>query len=280
MNFYSHEKVADRVYVVTENYSKEERITMGVFVGGERVLVIDSGLGICGDLRKYIESFVGTEKPMLCMCTDGHTDRVGGAMLFDEAYLNHLDYEKFKSSAFDMSHRLKAVDQFTHHKKEIVDYCDEVKVDNSHSSFLDIKDGDMFHLGGMRIEVIGLPGHSAGTLAYMSRKDKTIFVGDALDTETSLLDLDREGLIAYRDTLNRFVSMLEEDINIYSGHSTIPKTIKIAQNIAQACEEITTGQVAGDLPVKTPLADRDTRMHFVNNTCVIYNHDLLGNKEN
>lgn len=276
LKFFSHEKISDRVYVVTENYATASRFTIGVFVGAERILVIDCGLGMCGNLRKYIESFAGTEKPMFCICTDGHTDRVGGAYLFDEAYLNRQDYEKFAASSLDLEHRIKAMEDFTGHNEKAIEYCKELIEDNSDVVFKDIKDDDMFHLGGIRIEIIGMPGHSRGCICVMSRRDKIAFCGDAINTDITLFDLDREGLLAYSDTLNRFLSIVDdEDMNIYSGHKSVPMKVNVVKNLALACEEIANGKTYGDVPANTPFKDREMKVHYVNNVSVTYNADAV-----
>lgn len=79
MNFLSHEQFSDRLIILTEGYSMVHRFTIGCIIGDEKILVIDSGLGMHRELRHYIENLVGTDKPILCACTHGHLDHVGSA---------------------------------------------------------------------------------------------------------------------------------------------------------------------------------------------------------
>lgn len=278
LNFYSHERVSERVVVVTEGYSMVHRFTIGVVVGNEKVLVIDSGLGMDADLRSYIEKIVGREKPMLCSCTHGAIDHAGAACLFDEAYLNERDYPMLPS-AFDRARRLRDLGAFSLFNNEVVEYGRAHMLDNSQSVFKPVDEGDVFDLGGISVEPIRTPGHSKGHLAYFIRQEKIAFGGDGINVDTHIKKLDRQGLLDYRDMLYRFLSITGEDIRIYAGHLNRPHRANVPRNLALACEEVASGQTAGDPPGETIFLEKAgnpaMRMHYHGNSCIIYDSSLM-----
>ena len=278
LNFYSHEKASERVYVVTEGYSMVHRFTIGVIVGDKKVLVIDSGLGMSGDLRKYIETFVGTDRPMICACTHGAIDHAGAACLFDEAYLNNRDHHKLPS-AFDRERRIRDLGAFSLFNDEVIEYGRKHMVDNTKTVFKDIDEGDVFDLGGITVEPIRTPGHTMGHLAYYIRQDNIAFCGDAINVDTHIKKLDRMGILAYRDMLHRFLTITGEDVTIFAGHLNRPLKANVPKNLAIACEEVANDMTEGDPPGETIFIEKAgnpaIRMHYCNNCCIVYNSSLM-----
>lgn len=278
INFYSHEKLTDRIYVVTENYSMVHRFTIGVIAGDEKIMVVDSGLGMDGDLRKYIEGIVGTEKPMICVCTHGAIDHAGAACLFDEAFLNPRDYHMLES-AFDPERRKRDLSAFSLFNKEVMAYGAKHMIDNRGSKFTPVDEGDEFDLGGIKVYPIRTPGHSQGHLTYYIPSAKIAFVGDAINADTHIKKLDNQGLLEYRDMLHRFASIVGDDITLYAGHLNRAHKINVVHNLAAACEDVAEGRTAGDPPGETIFLEKagnpHMRMHYNGNSCIIYNASLL-----
>ena len=64
LSIFTHEKITARLFLVTEGYAGG-RMVMGLVDGDESALLIDSGLGMTGELREYIEGIIG-KKPIVC----------------------------------------------------------------------------------------------------------------------------------------------------------------------------------------------------------------------
>jgi len=274
LNFFSHEKKTDRLYIVTENCSMVHRITIGVAVGDEKILVIDTGLGMTGSLRDYIEGFAGIGKPIICACTHGHPDHVGCAIQFDEAYLSSLDYKMLENYSLNTQQRFSDLEAWSLGNHEVEAYCREHYIENMGTVFKDVNDGDVFELGGVRIEAIAVPGHSEGSIAYFNRDEKYVFTGDAISTDVHLEELNLKGLLKYRDTINRFISIVGEDVRIYPTHLPTSVDINIAKLVAKACEEAAKGNIQNDPPgepiMKAIGNNPVNRMHFAGNVCIAY----------
>ena len=280
MNFLSHEQFSDRLFILTEGYSMVHRFTIGVVVGDKKILVIDSGLGMHGDLRRYIENLVGTDKPILCACTHGHLDHVGSACLFDEAYCSLKDFAPGKNDPFDPIRRYCDVVDFSLESNLVSDYCKKHMIRDNRVQFRDIQDGDVFDLGGVQIEAIAVPGHSDGSMAFYNREENYCFTGDAINTDTHLKRMDLEGFKAYKKTMENFISRVNENVTIYPAHLPLPMTIDVAKNLVAICDDLIDGNVDRDPPAEgifhSRKNDRNIRGHYINNTCIVYNRRLIG----
>ena len=279
LNFYSHEKISSRLYIFTEGYSMVHRLTIGAVIGDEKILIIDAGLGADGGLRRYIEGVIGTRKPFICVCTHCHPDHVGSAKLFDEAYCSHLDWPLLSDYALNKQQRLNVLKAFALNNPEVLGYCKECIIENSDSMFMDIKHGDVFDLGGVKIEAIAVPGHTNGSMVFFNREEKYVFTGDAVNTDVHLKKLNCEGFKEYINTLKRFISIVGDDVRIHPAHLPLAMDIEIAKNLIVVCEDLVAEKITGDPPGETIFEDRKNnpsiRMHYYNNTCVVYNKDLI-----
>lgn len=285
VNMFSVKQVLKDTYVVTENYLPGHRCVCGVIVGAERVLVIDAGLGMGGDLRRFVESFVGTGKPIFLICTHGHTDCIGGAALFDEAYLCHKDLPMVKDS-LNQDFVLRQMNGWTNNIPELEAQAKLMAQDLSKVQFKDLHEGDHFHLGGVHVGIMMIPGHTDGSIAVRVTREGVqtmTFVGDAFSAEMNHLHrMNRSELLEYRDRLQKFLRRLYHDEPIYSAHMPVPVGISVGEDIAKACEEVALGRFTEHdapfdfgWPKKEGQKAPDLRVHFVNNNYIVYNRDLM-----
>ena len=283
MNFLSHEQFSDRLIILTEGYSMVHRFTIGVIIGDEKIMVIDSGLGGYAYLRSYIENLVGRDKPIICACTHGHLDHVGSACLFDEAYCSLKDFGPGKNDPFDPMRRYCDIIDFSLESNLVMDYCKTHMLMDNRVDFKDIRDGDIFDLGGVRIEAIAVPGHSDGSMAFYNAAEKYCFTGDAVNTDVHLKRLNREGFRSYRQVMENFISRVDPDTTLYPAHLPLPMSMDIPRNLARISQELADGNVAVDPPAEgifhARKNDRNIRGHYYNNTCIVYNRGLISDEK-
>lgn len=281
LEFYSHEKWTDRIYTITVNPSMVNRITFMVIAGDERVLCIDSGHGIDLKLRPYIERLVGADKPILLACTHVGIDHGGGAIQFDEYYVHKADWPSIERS-LPRDKRLEDVQPFAIYNEEFYEYTKENLCEAPDPAKLrELKDGDVFDLGGIRVECIHTPGHTPGHMAFYCREANIAFTGDAMNVDTHLKKLNRQGFRDYADMLEDFMKKINEDTILFSSHLNRPNQLRVPRNIAAACREIAAGQTYGDPPGEAiqkhlpSFNNPDIKMHYHGNCCVVYNSAIL-----
>jgi glyoxylase-like metal-dependent hydrolase (beta-lactamase superfamily II) len=125
-----------------------------VLAGDDTALMIDTGYGVY-DIRAYAEKITGRSIPWAAN-THGHFDHAGGNGFFERAYMSaecdkiaRIPYPSFKGQVFKL------------------DYPSVI-----------VADGSVIDLGNRPLEVIAIPAHDPGSLAFLDKKERLLFVGD------------------------------------------------------------------------------------------------------
>jgi hydroxyacylglutathione hydrolase len=281
IDFLKHEKISDRFHVVRESFGHGVVFNVYIIIGDNKVAIIDSSIGATGGLRRYIETHVTDKRPMACYMTHGHLDHFGGAILFDEVYLNHREYPKVPWN-LNVPRRLSDLDVFADGNKEILDFCKEHYIHNENVSYRDVDDGDIIDLGGVRLEVIMLPGHSPGLLTYFNRADNYVIVGDSL-MKTNAGYTRCDDMPKSLEYLNRFIAMMPGNVVMYNGHEVETCSIDLAHTFKTSMEDIIAGRTQNDLPspawfsYRLPEDSKMKRMvHYVGNVGMAYDANRYG----
>lgn len=194
-SFFEIESVTDHVTRITDI----TRVSMFLAVGERGAVLIDTGTGI-GNLKEVIQSL--TDKPVKVLLTHGHLDHAFGASAFETIYMNPLDkwildehgdmqmrFDYAKNSPLPMGTKL-TTDMFAP-KPE-------------YDKMIALKDGDVFDLGGLMLEVYALPGHTPGSMAVLFKEDRLMLTGDACNPGTWIFAPGCPSVEEYRDTLVTF----------------------------------------------------------------------------
>lgn len=139
---------------------------MYLLVGSERALLIDTGYGE-GNIRQVVESI--TNKPVMVINTHGHFDHTGGNGWWDAAWMS-------EGAAADARVAFTPQQQSWYDGKPYKDYRIHI-----------VKEGDILDLGGVQVEVIGIPAHHEGSIALLDQTHRLLFVGDELESGQVLL---------------------------------------------------------------------------------------------
>jgi glyoxylase-like metal-dependent hydrolase (beta-lactamase superfamily II) len=104
-----------------------------------------------------------------------------------------------------------------------------------------ICDGDTFDLGGRRIEVIGVPGHTFGTIVLLERDTRTLYSGDACNVNTLLCLPGSASVEEYLESLGHLKSFAGAFDLLYGGHGSSPEQVSIVDEAIELCHEILAG---------------------------------------
>jgi glyoxylase-like metal-dependent hydrolase (beta-lactamase superfamily II) len=221
---YVYRKVSDRLYIIAEIHQPFPRDELtnpphtqqiGLVIGDQRAAVIDTGLGLA-DLRKFVSQF--TDLPVIVLSTHGHLDHVGANQLFDMSYIGKEDEATMLSSK--RADRLKGYAEFMAGNTAMIEFAGKSMVDDKPFKYGFVKDGDRIDLGGIEIEVIGFPGHTPGSMAYVERQHKVAFTGDSMLFRVLLSD--RAKLAQWADSVRNFAAKTQGIDTIINGHQWEP----------------------------------------------------------
>ena len=208
--------------------------------GDEAALLIDGLTGV-GSLRAFVREL--TERPVTLAVTHGHIDHVGAAWEYGEVFINPRDIPLMYSPMHsDVQSRLGFVGARDGRgpKRATEPTAADVPPARPVITY-PLREGDVFDLGGVRIEAIEVPGHTEGTLVFLDRAARVVYSGDACNLNT-LLNLPGSTSIArYKESLLHFKAYQGDFDVMYGGHGpvAVPKTI-IDDGIA-LCDRILAG---------------------------------------
>ncbi|HLN74418.1 MAG: MBL fold metallo-hydrolase [Methylococcaceae bacterium] len=159
--------------------------TMYIIEGTKKAMLIDTGTKC-----EKLDSIVGlvTKKPLYVVVTHAHGDHAGNIRYFKEIYLHQSDM-----SLLDPSYKGKV-------------------------NF--VKDGDVFDLGGKKIEVKHMPAHTPGSIVLIDKKAGNCYSGDAFGSNQVWLQLKPYSpMKTYIESCEKMEKLMDEGITkIYCGH--------------------------------------------------------------
>lgn len=199
-------KIANNTYMITEMMLFNSYL----FIGKERALLIDTGIGVRG-LSDEIKKL--TDKPLIVVATHSHMSSVGGAGEFDEVYIHKKDlkdasrYNKYKLRKLVF----KAVP--TSYILKLNSDC--LTAEKGRFTPLGKKQRE-FDLGGRKIKIIHTPSHTAGSCCFVD-SDTDITVTGHVTTPISVMVLPHATTVSrYAETFETLMKHLENRRN-YSG---------------------------------------------------------------
>lgn len=168
-------------------------------VGKEKAAVIDTMNGI-EDVHKAARTI--TDLPLILINTHGHCDHIFGNIYFDKAYINPID--------------IPLATQQTQHK-EFLELCEKTGL--SLPPFKPLADKDTIDLGGLTLEVIALPGHTAGGICLLLKEDRVLFTGDSINHHLWMQLDECLPLSKFYENLKRIAFVKDKADIILHGHA-------------------------------------------------------------
>lgn len=205
--------------------------------GRDRAVLLDTGFGF-GDLRGHVEGL--TRLPVSVVLTHGHVDHAGGTGQWQdqEVYLNERDWD-LVSWHSTLARRISDVREGPGGMPEGVTEADFVP--DHTGPWANVDEGDVFDLGGVRVEFVAVPGHTHGSLVPLVGADRVAIFGDACGEHTLCHFAEslpirgyRESLLHLREFEDRFDVVLRNH-----GEFSSPKSL-LARNI-MLCDRVLAG---------------------------------------
>ena len=170
-------------------------VFMDLIVGAHHALLFDTGYGF-GDLRGLVESI--TEKPLYVVNSHGHVDHACGNAQFGGAWIHPLDMDLCRE------HNGREMRMAELETAEVpMDFDLEAYLHLGTGELMPVGEGHIFDLGGMTLEVVHLPGHTAGSIGLYCPEKRLLYVGDAMNCFVWLFLPEAQSLDTYINTLHK-----------------------------------------------------------------------------
>lgn len=179
------------------------RVRQFLLTESGKALLIDTGFP---DSHVLSSVRAVTDAPVTVILTHGDPDHVGGLSDFDETYLHRGDWALAGGGPF----------------------CP-------------LQEGDVFSCGGYRLEVLEIPGHTAGSIALIDRKKRLLLPGDSVQKRGPIyLFGAHRNLERYLQSLRKLAALAGEIDTVLPCHGEAPisaayieKTLRDAEALAQ-----------------------------------------------
>lgn len=237
-NYFTCEKVSSRVtriFTITGE-------CVYLVEGKDKAVLIDTGTGI-GDLKTLVETM--TNKPLRVVLSHGHVDHVMGAANFDHIYMNVLDQvvlEEHQDVEFSKSYAKMVLGAQGNEIPE------EAYVPQKSLTYTNVLPGDVFDLGGLKLEICEGKGHTPGSITILLHEERLLFLGDACNPFTFLFDHHASDVTSYKKTLeilNEKTKGKYDKVLLSHGNGEGPK--EMIESVIAVCDEV-IHQKADDQP--------------------------------
>ncbi len=230
--FFKSKKLSKHITEITD-------ITMSRFFlieGAQKALLVDTGVGL-GAVKNYVDSL--TNLPYNVICTHGHVDHVGGAVCFDEIYLNEKDTDLLRFHT--------SIDMRFEYANNVAQELGLVKNENfpqgSVKKVKNISDGDIFDLGEVQAVIIASPGHTKGSVCVLIKQERAVVFGDTCNPLVYLFFEESCSVEQYKQSLLHIKEYDNMYDTVYKSHgpgAVIPKST--LDDCIEVCDDILQGK--------------------------------------
>ncbi|GHU71803.1 hypothetical protein FACS189450_08450 [Spirochaetia bacterium] len=262
--FFTPTQIADGTWQITGTAGENAYL----LEGKKSALLIDTLIG-AGNLKAFCREL--TDLPVTVAMTHGHADHTGGVYDFGACFIHPEDI------------RYMYTDTNVKHRKEFIDaryngasFVQEGDLTPPSPVWtFPIYNGSVFDLGDRRVEAVGVPGHSRGSLVFIDFNTRIAFLGDAVNSNTLLYLQDSTGIPEYQRGLTHFKARLQETGAVdtfWSGHGKKPLPMAIVDEALGLCNKILTG--TDDAEEVTGKGLRPVYYARRRNTCTEFNANI------
>lgn len=230
------------VYSIHEPHQWQEVISY-LIVGDDKAVMFDTGNGI-GDIRGVVDALI--DLPVVVINSHAHFDHVGGNHQFDTIVSidttygrEHANGQANEEVRLELSPEALCRDlpggttQDTH---VIHPYADKVTW---------VEDGHTIDIGGYKLEVRHLPGHSPGSVALLDRERGYLWTGDSYYPGPIWLLMAGTDFLAYRETIHGLAEMAPDFKHVFPAHNVLLDEPGVLLKARDAFEQIVGGELEG-----------------------------------
>jgi len=183
-------------------------------VGDKKALLFDTAYGV-GSLPAVIKEI--TDKPVDVVLGHAHLDHASGAYQFKEAWLHEADFELCRIHTSE-EYRIRGLQDLKNSGAVIPnDFNQDEYIKAGTGNLKKLEPGKIFDLGGIHFEVIGMGGHTAGSIGILAKEHRVLLTSDSATPHVWLFLNESLPVKEYIAMLERVVK-LDFDV-FFPGHT-------------------------------------------------------------
>lgn len=182
-------------------------------LGRERALLVDT-CDADADLPGLAAQI--TSLPLVVVQTHCDHDHIGSSHRFDRVYMHPSEFALLRETC------------------------------PAPPSVVPIREGESIDLGGCRLEVVLIPGHTPGSIALLDSRQKRLFSGDSIKDDIVYMFGPGRDLAAYIDSLERLYAMRSRYDAILPCHGSTPVSgTRLLPDLIRGAKRLAAGQLEG-----------------------------------
>lgn len=235
-------KVEPGVFAIAEPRQFQEVISW-LILGKRRALLLDTGLGM-RPIRPVVEAL--TTLPVTVLNSHTHYDHVGGNTEFERVLATSTPYTTANQRGFTNA--------------ELADEASPAAFCAGPPAGLDpatwhtrawrstgtVRDGSRIDLGGRRLEVLFVPGHTPDSLALLDRKAGLLWTGDTFYAAPIWLYVPETDLDAYQKSVARLAKLVPSLRRLLGAHNVAASSPSQLVALQAAMREVRAGRARGE----------------------------------
>ena len=207
MNFqYTITKIDYGTWAIDEGMVRSYLLT-----GEDSALLLDTGNG-SGDLKAAVDGL--TALPLRLVNSHADPDHLGCNGQFGPAYLHPAEFALYEQKMPGLAH-------------------------------LPLLDGAVLDLGGRKLRVLLIPGHTPGSIALLDETRRMLFSGDSVSASPIFMFGDRRSLAAFLSSMERLEGSFDA---VYPAHGPMPLEPSQIGRLKACCAACMEGRVEGKEP--------------------------------
>lgn len=189
-------------------YSFFEMTGVGCYLicGAQRALLLDTGYGF-GNLRREVEKV--TSLPLVVVNTHAHADHCRGNSQFEKVYVSEADLPRLSGDYLQKQYDLLVGygTKLAPALRLVLLYARLKRKPRFATQIETLPAGMAFELGGRRVTLLPMAGHTPGSVMALDAATQTVFAGDAVNPGLFLFFEREVKLHAYADKLDAFAAL-------------------------------------------------------------------------
>ncbi|NKB37258.1 MAG: MBL fold metallo-hydrolase [Gammaproteobacteria bacterium] len=236
-------EASEGVFSIVEPFHIQGTISH-LIVGRDRALLFDTGIGLL-PIRPVVERI--TDLPVTVLNSHTHYDHVGGNAEFSSILAIDSDYTRANMAGFDHA----TISEDFGEEAFCIDPPTGVDLSSFHTkpwkASRYVKDGEILDLGGRRLEVLHVPGHTPDATALLDADKGLLFTGDTFYDAEIWLFVPETNLDDYDRAISRLVDIENKVKYLLGAHVSARVDTGRLAKVKAAFRKLRSGDFIGEL---------------------------------
>lgn len=235
-------RIRPGVFALYEPHQAEEVISY-LIVGSRKALLFDTGMGIAS-IRAVVEQL--TQLPVVVLNSHTHYDHVGGNHEFSDILRMDTAFTRERAAKGYFNEVMRA-------EVSPENLCGPWPKGFDAGAYhvppfpitTRVRDGSVLDLGGRKLEVIAVPGHTPDSIALLDRGHRLLFTGDTFYVGPIWLFEPETDLAAYARSTARLASLADGNKVelLLPAHNTPAASPAYLGKLRDAAQAIIAGKI-------------------------------------